>query len=274
MNVRLKGKGDVFMSINTINAMKSTVKKFVGGVKPVYWLAVFFRWLVRYIKYSVNYFTMAKFLADGRFAYGWFMRYPCLNDATGMTGFDAHYVYHTGWAARIVTRLNPEYHVDISSLLWFVTIASASVPIHFYDYRPADVKLPGLTCGKADLTNLPFEDNSVKSLSCLHVMEHIGLGRYGDPFDPSGDLKGISELKRVLSKDGHLLFVVPIGGIARMQFNAHRIYTFAQIKEYFAGLELREFAMITDGGDFIENASEEDVRGQKYACGCFLFQKA
>jgi hypothetical protein len=36
----------------------------------------------------------------------------------------------------------------------------------------------------------------------MHVVEHIGLGRYGDPIDPDGDLKAISELKRVVQKRG------------------------------------------------------------------------
>ena len=45
----------------------------------------------------------------------------------------------------------------------------------------------------------------------MHVIEHIGLGRYGDEMDPDGDLKAIDELKRVLSRKGDLLFVVPVG---------------------------------------------------------------
>ena len=240
---------------------------------PFVWLWNFIHWLPRSIKYNIDYFMKAKKLADNRFLYGWSQRWPCLYDATDSTSFDPHYVYHTSWAARIIVRLKPEYHTDISSSLFFAGIASAATPIRFYDYRPAGLKLRGLDCGKADVANLPFDDNSISSLSCMHVMEHIGLGRYGDPFDPSGDLKGIAELKRVLAHGGHLLFVVPIGGVAKLYYNAHRVYTLEQIKEYFEGLELKEFALVTDSGDFIERADEDDAQKQTYGCGCFLFKK-
>ena len=242
-------------------------------IMPLILLGKIILWLPAYIRYNFNYFTVAKKLANNRFLIKWYQRWPCLFDATGFTDFDHQYVYHTSWAARVIAELKPEYHTDISSSLYFAGIASATTPIRFYDYRPADLKLPGLYCGKADITNLPFEDNSLPSLSCMHVMEHIGLGRYGDPFDHLGDLKGIAELKRVLVYGGHLVFVVPIGGVARLYFNAHRIYTFAQIKEYFAGFELKEFSFITDSGDFVEHACEDDVKDQVYGCGCFLFQK-
>jgi hypothetical protein len=69
----------------------------------------------------------------------------------------------------------------------------------------------------------------------MHVVEHVGLGSYGDSLDPNGDLKAMSELKRVLSINGNLLFVVPVGK-PRVMFNAHRIYSYEQIIECFKGI--------------------------------------
>jgi SAM-dependent methyltransferase len=255
--------------------MKESVRKFVvkRRIFPVIWIAKILRRLYRYVGFCRDYSNQAKKLADGRFERGWKLCWPCLDDATEATGFDAHYIYHTSWAAREVIRLKPEYHVDISSSLYFVGLTSSVVPVRFYDYRPAKLSLSGLECKEADITKLPFENDSVKSLSCLHVMEHIGLGRYGDPFDPKGDLKGISELKRVLSPGGSLLFAAPVGGAPRLCFNAHRVYSYAQILEYFDGLNLSEFALVTDDGRFIEKATGEDVGCQSYGCGCFLFEK-
>ena len=79
--------------------------------------------------------------------------------------------------------------------------------VDFYDFRPAPLSLPDLFAGAADLTALlPFADNSIHSLSCMHVLEHIGLGRYGDPLDPDGDLKAIGELVlRVVARRFDLL---------------------------------------------------------------------
>lgn len=200
--------------------------------------------------------------------------YPCIKDKTIKTGFERHYVYHTAWAARKVKEINPEYHVDISSSLYFCGIISAFVPVKFYDYRPAELKLSNLSSEHADLTKLPFTDNSINSLSCMHTVEHIGLGRYGDPFDIEGDLKAINELKRVLAPGGSLLFVVPIGGKAMIEFNAHRIYTPDLIKEYFKDLQLKEFVMIPEkNGDMVFDPDKEIWLKEKYACGCFWFVK-
>lgn len=202
-------------------------------------------------------------------------KYPCLNDATGSTGFDKHYVYHTAWAARKVSEIQPNLHIDISSYLYFSTIVSAFLPVKFYDYRPAELGLSNLVSEHADLTQLPFETNSISSLSCMHVVEHIGLGRYGDPLDVDGDLKSVSELKRVIKKGGDLLFVVPIGGVAKIMFNAHRIYTYKQVLSYFSDFELIEFSLIPDQSSqgIIENATQEQSDAQNYGCGCFWFKK-
>jgi Caenorhabditis protein of unknown function, DUF268. len=110
----------------------------------------------------------------------------------------------------------------------------------------------------------------------MHVIEHIGLGRYGDPLDPDGDLKAISELQRVLAPEGDLLFVVPIGK-PMIVFNAHRIYSYEQIAEYFSGFELKEFALIPDNpseGGLIHDATKEQADSQTYGCGCFWFKKS
>lgn len=196
----------------------------------------------------------------------------CLHDATATTGFDAHYVYHPAWASRIVKLINPSKHIDISSTLHFCAQLSAFIPVDFYDYRPAPVTLSNLDSKKGDLTALPFGDGSIESISCMHTIEHIGLGRYGDPIDPEGDLKAINELKRVVTKGGSLLFVVPVGK-PRIQFNAHRIYSFEMIEQLFPEFELRNFSLVTDSNDFIWEADTTLVSKQKYGCGCFWFVK-
>lgn len=201
--------------------------------------------------------------------------HPCLDDNTANTDFDRHYVYHVAWAVRKVKEINPAFHVDFSSSLHFCTTLSAFIPVHFYDFRPAMLGLSDLKSEPGDLTHISFSDNSVDSLSCMHTIEHIGLGRYGDPIDYDGDLKAITELKRVVKPGGSLLFVTPVGK-PRIAYNAHRIYSFEQVADYFSGFELREFSLVPDDpkeGGLIRYADPALVARQKYGCGCFWFVK-
>lgn len=204
--------------------------------------------------------------------------FPQLNDKTATTGFDRHYIYHTAWAARKLKETNTLEHTDISSTLYFSAIASAFTKIHFYDYRPAELILDGLISNKADLSNLPFKSNSIKSLSCMHTIEHVGLGRYGDPVNVDGDLKAMNELARVLEEKGNLYIVVPVSQRPKICYNAHRIYSADMIVNSFqqSGLKLQEFTLIK-GADYttglIKNPKNTDWSDEDYACGCFWFTK-
>ena len=212
---------------------------------------------------------------DGRFPLEWERRYPCLDDATETTGFDRHYVYHPAWASRVVAERGSKLHVDISSTLHFAAQLSAFVPTAYFDYRPADLRLDNLVSGAVDLTALPWDDRSIDSLSCMHTVEHIGLGRYGDPLDPAGDRKASAELARVLAPGGSLLFVTPVGA-PQIMFNAHRIYAYEQVLQLFPDLTLREFALIPEDGrdgGLIRDADPALVAGQRYGCGCFHFTR-
>lgn len=224
-----------------------------------------------------DYFLYTKALTSpSRFALRLRDFYPQIKDKTIKTGFDRHYVYHTAWAARVISETMPVKHIDISSSLYFSAIASAFVPIDFYDYRPADIHLSGLQSKEGDLLALPFADNSVASLSCMHTIEHVGLGRYGEPIDPEGDIKACRELARVTTVGGTLLFVTPVGKEAKIEFNAHRIYTYEQVEALFPNFSIKEFSLIPehwDGGGLIRNASRDLLKDESYACGCFWLVK-
>ena len=202
-------------------------------------------------------------------------QYPCLHDNTASTEFDRHYVYHPAWAARMVNKFQPKKHVDISSILGFSTILSAFIPVEFYDYRPAKISLSDFSQGAVDLLDLNFKSDSIHSLSCMHVIEHIGLGRYGDPLNPDGDIQSAKELSRVLAVNGQLLIALPVGR-SRVAFNAHRIYSHEQVLDLFKELELVEFSLIPDGSvenGLIPSPSSELINSQSYGCGCYVFTK-
>lgn len=201
--------------------------------------------------------------------------YPCLFEKTPFTKFDTHYIYHTAWAARKVQEINAVVHTDISSSLYFSSIVSAFKKVDFYDFRPAQLNLSNLESKSANLLHLDFPSNSIESLSCMHTVEHVGLGRYGDDIDPDGDLIAVKELSRVVKNNGSLLFVVPIGK-PRIQYNAHRIYSYDMITAMFPDFEIKEFSLIPDSAldtGMMYHASKEDADKQIYGCGCFWFIK-
>jgi hypothetical protein len=57
----------------------------------------------------------------------------------------------------------------------------------------------------------------------ISSFEHDGLGRYGDPLNPHGDLRAMADMKKIIKKDGILFLAVPIG-LDKVVWNAHRIY--------------------------------------------------
>ncbi len=160
-----------------------------------------------------------------------------------------HYFLQDLWAARHVYRRDVRQHTDVGS------------------------RVDGFIFRQGSITALPFPDASVGSLSCLHVIEHIGLGRYGDPIDPDGHLKAAAELSRVLRSGGQLLLGTPVGR-ERLCFDAHRIFDPATIVAMLKPLVLLTFALIDDGGTTIQReASFEQARRCTYGCGLFLFEK-
>lgn len=260
-------------AMNAYQTLGKILLNTPGAARAWHWLQK--RKLSKQFAADFKKFAEASAASPSRFPVRWEDRLPFLHDKTSRTGFDRHYVYHTAWAARVLAKTRPSRHIDVSSLLYFAGIVSAFVPTEFYDYRPADLILDNLKAGSANLLALPFADRSVESLSCMHVIEHIGLGRYGDPLDPDGDLKSMAELRRVLAPGGTLLFVVPVGR-PRVVYNAHRIYSAGQVKEAFKDLEIKDFALIPDDpalGGLVSPATDDLANSQTYGCGCFWFQR-
>jgi Caenorhabditis protein of unknown function, DUF268 len=197
---------------------------------------------------------------------------PCLGDWTTHTPFDAHYFYQGAWLARRVGNQNPSKHVDIGSSVMTIGVLSAHVETVFVDFRPIKANLSGLTPLAGNILDLSFADNSIPSLSCLHVIEHIGLGRYGDPIDPMGSVKAAGELQRVLSPGGKLYLSLPVGR-QRICFNAHRVHAPATVLDIFVNMKLVEFSWVDDAGLFHENTPVNEASQQEYACGMFLLEK-
>ncbi len=156
--------------------------------------------------------------------------WPCLDDKTTETPLDLYYFYQDTWAARRIFELSPRVVVDVGSTALLVGIISQHIPTISIDIRPLPVSLPGLTSKTGSITDLPLGDESVELLSSMCVIEHIGLSRYGDELDVQGSVSAFREVSRVIRPGGHFLFSVPVSHTPGVSFNAHRIFSKAQVQ--------------------------------------------
>ncbi len=198
--------------------------------------------------------------------------FPQLMDRSRTTPFDPHYVHQGPWTLRHLTATKPKLHVDIASYVGYLGFFATVAPTEFVDIRPVKLGMPGVTEHEGSVLKLPYDDQSLASVSCLHVVEHIGLGRYGDPLDPLGTAHACAELARVLAPGGILYLSAPIGR-PRVCFNAHRVHSMEQLRQYTAPLRLLSFDAVLDNGSYVEDCDSEIITTQEYACGLFRFTR-
>jgi len=236
-------------------------------LKQIGWLRVAhsaFITLTRQFGLSLRWVTGLFKLAQFAREYRWFRRLnqggpfalrgrdivPCLTDRTETTPIEPIYFLQDAWFARCIAEQRPAAHVDVASSARSMSLVAQFVPVTLVDIRPVEIELPGFSFQAGTVLALPYASGSLPSVSSLCVIEHIGLGRYGDPFDARGSEKAAAELGRVLAPGGHLYVSVPVDAECRVYFNAHRAFTRDYLLSLFPGLEL---------------AAEQYIYGRAYA---------
>jgi hypothetical protein len=202
---------------------------------------------------------------------------PILSDAAAVSGVaKGHYFHQDLWAARRIHALKPSLHIDVGSRVdGFVAHLLTFMDVTVIDVRPLSSKVPGLAFTQKDMmAKNGAEGLSSESVSCLHALEHFGLGRYGDPFDWDGWRQGLVNLASIVKEGGRLYLSVPIGPQV-VEFNAHRIFAPQTIisEAEKLGLSLHEFSFIDDDGDFHPAVKIVEAAGCRFGCGCFEFIK-
>ena len=208
---------------------------------------------------------------------------PILDERQAQSGIArGHYFYQDLWVAQRIHKANPKRHIDVGSRIdGFVAHVAAFREIEVVDIRPLDMAIPNIKFLQMDLMDVSGQDRAAicDSLSCLHVLEHFGLGRYGDRIDPDGYKTGFDNLVTMLEPGGILYFSVPMGR-QRIEFNAHRIFGLKHLLEMFDAhaLELLDFSYVDDLGNLVENVAMSPdaistTYGLTYGCGIFELRK-
>jgi len=204
--------------------------------------------------------------------------YPCFEDRFQESGVaSGHYFHQDLLVASKIFKNNPHKHVDIGSRVdGFVAHVASFREIEFINIRQIRTQIDNIIFTQGNLmeNNFILEDYC-DSISCLHALEHFGLGRYGDKIDYQGHLLGWENIYKILKKGGKLYFSVPIGKQC-VEFNAHRIFSMAYILKMIGGLyHINSFSYVNDAGDLIKNPEiTEDAIKSNFSCnyGCGIFE--
>jgi len=219
-----------------------------------------------------------------RAEYGGEMRLlPCLHDWRGEAGEIRHeYFWQDLLVARLIFQANPRKHVDAGSRIdGFVTHVASFREIEILDIRPLRKAIPGVAFRQVNILNPPDGLRGYcDSLSCLHALEHIGLGRYGDPLDPRGPEKAFNNLARMLELGGMFYLAVPCGR-ERVEFNGHWVFSVETISGWASkcALRMKSISVIDHEGVLTEADSSDKIAQllngrDSYKLCLFVFEKA
>ncbi|HEY0057388.1 MAG TPA: DUF268 domain-containing protein [Pedobacter sp.] len=240
------------------------------GINPKKFFLGFFR-LIRYYKeyrqFRKNY--------KGRITFQ-----PCLHDSYDDAGdTKSEYFIQDLHVAQLINISNPHKHVDVGSRIdGFVANIASSREIEILDIRTVEISVKNINFNQCDIMETSSRyHNYTDSLSCLHSLEHFGLGRYGDPINPVGYIAAFNNLAAMLINNGLFYLSIPLG-IEQVQFNAYRIFSYNSIIDLStnANLKLEDFYLVRDGKliqrlDF-DNLSN-DLEKVTHVLAIFVFRK-
>lgn len=207
--------------------------------------------------------------------------YPIIVDKFLPAGTTKSQYFHQDlYVATKIYQNNPKHHFDIGSRIdGFVAHVASFRKLTIIDIRTLEINKKNIDFLQMDLMNpkLSEFENKMESLSCLHTIEHLGLGRYGDKLDINGHLKGLNNIFKLLKTNAFFYFSVPLG-LNKVYFNAHRTFSIDYLLKYLKGkFILEEFSYVNDQGIFFEkvnlNKDIHKLNSLKFGLGIFILRK-
>lgn len=191
------------------------------------------------------------------------------------------YFHQDLFVARQIFDRRPSRHIDVGSRVdGFVAHVATYRSIDVIDIRPISSTAEGINFIHGDLMKLGPEWVGVAdSVSCLHALEHLGLGRYGDSLEPDGWRLGLAALTNILSPLGILYLSVPASNRQRVEFNAHRIFSVPFLADVLSQTyDVEELAFVDDRGDLhrrvsLESSAARTSFDSELGCSIWVLRK-
>jgi hypothetical protein len=226
------------------------------------------------LKYFLDFFKYKKL--GGNVTYF----HPMLNDSLEEAGISkGHYFHQDLLVASYIYNSKPETHVDIGSRIdGFVAHVASFRKIQIIDIRNLnEIGHDNISFIKLDLTKHNNSSILSDSVSCLHAIEHFGLGRYGDTIDPVGHIKGFNNILKIIKKNGTLYISFPISQNNETHFNSQRVFNPNDIFNWSTQenkISLKKFDYVDAQGNLHLNTKISDIENIKeYGCGIYTFKK-
>ena len=182
--------------------------------------------------------------------------FPCYSDHRNKAGdLPKHYFQQDLYVARQIFLTNPIRHIDVGSRIdGFVSHVAAFREIEAVDIRSMGAINENIKFLQLDITDKDSIPHEIcDSLSCLHTIEHIGLGRYGDVINPDGWLTALDNLLAMLKPGGVLYLSAPIGE-GSVEFDAHRLFSISDLLETVSQrASITKVAVIGDDDQFMSS---------------------
>lgn len=234
-----------------------------------------FKGIRRTPTFLIDYF---KFVSSNKVKYE---LQPCLHDKFESSGdFNTEYFVQDLLVAQLIFSNKPIKHIDLGSRIdGFVSNVASFRCLDVLDIRPMTNIIKNVNFLQLDIMkdNL-IESEITDSLSCLHTLEHFGLGRYGDELNSNGYMMGLDNLIKILKNDGLFYLSTPVGK-ERILFNANYIFDIEKLVNYLQnkGLSIVEFYTISNSGYNLFNSITEellfDLKNSPYNLVLFVLKK-
>lgn len=252
-----------------INQFEFNIKKFLNFFRNLNWF------INDYYKFKKNY--------NGEITLK-----PCLHDKNNNSGdYKNEYFIQDLLVAQKIFKNRPLFHLDIGSRIdGFVAHIASFRNIEIMDIRNIDLKIENINYKIFDITDrllfikYPYLLNCYDSISCLHTLEHIGLGRYGDSVNSSIYIEALKNISKLLKLNGLFYLSVPVG-YPKVEFNANRIFSINdlinKLNDY--NLNIRSIILIDEygnlKGDFTINKISEviSICNSSYHLAIFELEK-